>query len=332
MATLFRPHNRPSFYHRAIIPRGLRPLFRGRAQLWRSLSTNDRDDATLMALAWKIRAQRLFQILKRQGAHMTPAEIEALITRWMDTELDKSENLRAVHPVSDEWLEGASAVWLDESQELNAALRDCNYRTVAPEADALLQAAGLPRLDHDSISFKRLCHRLLRAKIARLSIEEERWNGVYEPRPSVLSSPAVISAPVKKSPLFSIVAKKYLAENQRARRTAEQVRVEFEKFQKAIGGDRPVASITKEEGRAYKEHLLNDRGVSLATVAKHLHTLSGLFTWAEKQGYTAEGAPNPTKGLAPTKTEQEKGATVIRPFTDEELVRVFSSPNFFKQG
>jgi integrase len=107
--------------------------------------------------------------------------------------------------------------------------------------------------------------------------------------------------------------------------------VEFEKFQKAIGGDRPVASITKDDGRAYKEHLLHDRKVSLATVAKHMHTLSGLFTWAEKQGYVNEGAPNPTKGLAPSKAESEKGATVVRPFTDAELLRVFSSPDFLKQ-
>lgn len=49
MATLFRPHRRPSFYHRAIIPRRLRSYFKGRAQLWRSLSTNDLDDATQKA-------------------------------------------------------------------------------------------------------------------------------------------------------------------------------------------------------------------------------------------------------------------------------------------
>ena len=71
--------------------------------------------------------------------------------------------------------------------------------------------------------------------------------------------------------------------------------------------------------------------MSLATVAKHLHTLSGLFTWADKQGYMNEGASNPMKGLAPSKVESEKGATVVRPFTDEELLRVFSSTNFLKQ-
>lgn len=91
--------------------------------------------------------------------------------------------------------------------------------------------------------------------------------------------------------------------------------MELGKFLKTVGGDRPIASITKNEGRTYKEHLIQDRGVSLATVANHLHTLSGLFTWAEKQGFMHEGAPNPVKGLAPTKTESEKTATGIRPFT-----------------
>jgi hypothetical protein len=248
MATLFRPRHRSSFYHRAVIPRRLRPLFKGRAQLWRSLKTTDRDEAKLRSLTWKTRAQRLFLTLKREGPHMTPAEIERLIAQWMDAELEKSENLRAVHPVSDEWLEGASMVWRDESLELDAALRDRNYRTVAPEADALLQDEGLPRLEHDSIPFKRLCRRLLRAKIDRLSIEEDRWNGVYKDRPSVTAAPAAVSAPPvqKKSPLFSVVAKKYLAENPRARRTADQVRVGLEKFQKAIGGDRHIATITKD--------------------------------------------------------------------------------------
>jgi hypothetical protein len=61
--------------------------------------------------------------------------------------------------------------------------------------------------------------------------------------------------------------------------------------------DSPIASITKNKGQAYKEHLLHDRGVSLATVAKHLDTLSGLFTGAEKQDYLNEDAPIPVKRL-----------------------------------
>jgi integrase len=131
--------------------------------------------------------------------------------------------------------------------------------------------------------------------------------------------------------MFSVVAKKYLEENPRARRTQRQVQAEYERFIQVTGGDRPVGLITKVACRTYKEHLLQVRKVSLATVMKHLQILSSLFTWAERQGYMPEGASNPVKGLAPNKQESARGALVIRPFTDEELGRVFSSPNFIKQ-
>lgn len=63
MATLFFPRKRQSFYHPSIIPCRLRPSFQGRVQLWRSLKTNDRDEATLKSWAWDPRVQRVFVIL-----------------------------------------------------------------------------------------------------------------------------------------------------------------------------------------------------------------------------------------------------------------------------
>ena len=67
----------------------------------------------------------------------------------------------------------------------------------------------------------------------------------------------------------------YLKENPRAVRTVDQVRTEFLRFVDTIG--RPVSSIRKADGRAYKDNLLNVRKVALATVIKHLAVLSGLF-------------------------------------------------------
>lgn len=60
MATLFFPRNRPSFYHRSIVPRRLRPYLEGRVQLWRSLSTNHKDEATLKSAQWQTRIHRVF--------------------------------------------------------------------------------------------------------------------------------------------------------------------------------------------------------------------------------------------------------------------------------
>ena len=56
----------------------------------------------------------------------------------------------------------------------NEALLSNDYRTVAKEADELLQAAGLLALDHAGVEFARLCRRLLRAKIEYLRIEADR--------------------------------------------------------------------------------------------------------------------------------------------------------------
>lgn len=332
MPTVFLHPKRKTYYHRAQIPKKLRPFFKDRVELWRSLKTEDKDEAKLKSLQWDTRAQRVFLTLKKHGACMTTSEIEALIAHWMDGELEASEDHRATHPTTGEWLDDTSMIRVSQMEDLVGDLGRCNYRRVEQDADEILKAAGLPLLDHDSVEFKKLCRRLLLAKMDLLNIETDRWSGNYKDR-EVRAHPPVSAVPpsVKKSPLFSVIAKKYLAENPRARRTADQVQVEYTKFLAAIGGDRPIASITKTEARTYKEHLLQVRGVSLATVAKHLHTLSGLFTWADKQGYMNDGASNPMKGLAPSKVESEKGATVVRPFTDEELLRVFSSTNFLKQ-
>jgi hypothetical protein len=111
---------------------------------------------------------------------------------------------------------------------------------VEQDADEILKTAGLPLLEHDSVEFKKLCRRLILAKMDLLNVETDRWRGNYKDREGRARPPvSTIPPPVKKSPLFSVIAKKYLAENPRARRTADQVRVELDKFLKAIGGDRP---------------------------------------------------------------------------------------------
>jgi hypothetical protein len=63
MATAFLHPKRKTYYHRSIVPRRLRPYFRGREQLWRSLKTEDKDEATLKSAQWTARIQRLFLTL-----------------------------------------------------------------------------------------------------------------------------------------------------------------------------------------------------------------------------------------------------------------------------
>jgi len=47
MSTAFLHPKRKTYYHRSVVPRRLMPYFKGREQLWRSLKTADKDEATL---------------------------------------------------------------------------------------------------------------------------------------------------------------------------------------------------------------------------------------------------------------------------------------------
>lgn len=65
---------------------------------------------------------------------MTPSEIETLIARWMDAELEESEAYRALHVVNDDYLEGVQLVLSTQFDEIDEALSECNYNLVATEA------------------------------------------------------------------------------------------------------------------------------------------------------------------------------------------------------
>lgn len=159
-------------------------------------------------------------------------------------------------------------------EQAHEALVGNDYRRIERDADALLKAAGLA-LDHNGAEFGRLCRRLLRARIEYTKIEAERWNGVYKdsnngnhrPVKVMAAAAPVAAAPPAKAepvsevsgPLFSAAVNQFLSENPRAKRTEGQARIEFEKFMATLGGDRPVSAITKADGRAYKDELMQIR-------------------------------------------------------------------------
>jgi integrase len=257
---------------------------------------------------------------------MTLAEIDTLIARWMDTELQKTEDIRAQYHFDDEQREVMVDLAIDKYED--SALYPGHAARVIPEADALLKVTGLPPVDHDSVDFKRLCRRLSLAQPEVLGIELERWQNIYHTHPRAAT--AATAAPVTPpSPLFSAIVEKFLAETPRAARTAGPVKVELLKFIAFIGGDRPLSDIMKADGRRYKEHLLNDRKLGMTTVSKHLSAVGAVLRWADQQGYVS--VANPIKGLVPSKKIVRKLMTKRRPFTDKELLTVFGSKEFLEQ-
>jgi hypothetical protein len=66
----------------------------------------------------------------------------------------------------------------------------------------------------------------------------------------------------------------------RAEQSAKPLKVELLKFVGLIEGDRPMSAITKGDCRLYKEHLLNERKLSIMTTATHLSAVGAVFSWA----------------------------------------------------
>ena len=336
MSTIFLHPKRGSFYHRSHVPRRLRALLNGRAEVWRSLDTADKDEARARSAQWDARIQRLFQTLRTSGEGMTKDEREQLVAQWLEAELEYAEDCRAVAgPMSDAHRESQlEGLWIIQDDNTEALLTN-NYRRIEKEADQLLKAAGLPALHHDSVEFTRLCRRLLVAREEYISIEQDRWDGIYiKGSTERLAAQGAAAASGNKAqsrgPFFSKASAAFFKENARAKRADDQVRTELERFVEVIGGDRRVGSIVKADCRAYKENMLHVRKLGLATVIKHLSNLFVMFKWFEAQGFIPENS-NPVRGLSPNKKQAKKAAQDRRPFTDEELVKVFGSAEYRKQ-
>ena len=132
---------------------------------------------------------------------MSPSEIDALIERWMEAELEVGEDHRATHPVTEESLDDTSMIRVSQMEDLLGDLGSCNYHRVEQDADEILRAASLPLLDHDSVEFKKLCRRLLLAKMDLLNIETDRWRGNYKDRELRTRSTVSAVPPGEEEPL-----------------------------------------------------------------------------------------------------------------------------------
>ena len=339
MSTIFLHSKRKSYYHRSNVPSNLQRLLKGRSEIWRSLKTVDKTEAKVRSAAWDLRVQRLFLVLNKQGEGMTEKEREALVSHWLEVELDYAEECRATAGrISEARWEGNLDGLEIMAEQAHEDLLDNNFSRIEKTADELLESAGLPPMDHESADFKRLCRRLLVATKEYTRIEAERWHGIYNNNHRIatavlLNQPASITPGAKpEAPigeLFSDVVAKYMAQNPRVARSAKPMHAEFKKFMEVIGGDKPIDAITKADGRKYNEHLREVRKVAALTVIKHMSALTTLFKWAGQQGYV-EGA-NPMQGLAPSKKQAKKQASLRKPWTDDELMKVFGSREYRRE-
>ena len=276
---------------------------------------------------------------------MTTAQIETMIAGWIDAELEASEDARASSPpVDDEQWEGQKDILGDQLEEVWSDLMSNRLAGAESVADGLLTGQGVV-IEKDSTTYKRLCRELLKAKMKVLKAEMRRMDGEYEEerpaiRPNVRLNgvganagsgpPYAAPSPTPVTKSFSMVSEAYLREfSVRQARTQGMIRAGFAKFLEAIGGDRPIGNITKNDCRTYKESMTAAK-LTPATVNKHLHCLDHCLTWAHGQGFLPEEWKNPVTGLRIAKSIVKAQKVKVVPFADAELSVVFSSSEFTK--
>ena len=112
---------------------------------------------------------------------MSNEQREALVSHWLEVELDEAEDARTLAgSLSDDYREGAWHVLSDQLDEAHEALVTNNWRKVEREADALLQAAGLPAHDHAGAEFGRLCRRFaLMVRLFEQRVESKELCGPH---------------------------------------------------------------------------------------------------------------------------------------------------------
>ena len=266
---------------------------------------------------------------------MTAEQIQTLIDGWVESELEAFEDALAnsLAP-DDEERDGQTSILGDRLEGAWSDLVSNRFSAVETIADGLLVAQGVTGVAKDSTAYKRLFQGLLVARMDVLKQERQRVDGEYTPSAPGRHNGAVPSpapAPIFTT-LFSAVSEAYLKEHShRQPRTQYMIRSSLAEFLEVTGGDRPAGHITKDECRAYKEHMVA-AGLVAASVNKHLGNLNHMLTWAAKHGY----APNDWKNDSPaydlkfSKRIVRAQSTDIVPFEDAELVTIFSSKEFLR--
>lgn len=329
------------FASRIVIPSTLQPLLR-RVEITRSLRTGDAREARRRLGLWETHISSLFSLVRRHGPSMTPAQLDDLTHKYLNSTFDKIEDRLAL-----DWTPTGLEEWgfqlNDRCHELAAALAHGDLSGTL--GDAMRMAP-----DADETSQRKLARRMLEVQLQAgiAELDTLAGNPLKRPREATVRSVPAAAAEPKTSPLLSRVATMY-AEERIARgtwsaKTALQNKKIFEVIVDLLG-DRPIREVTKDDmrrlgldlprlpsnlskkfpGASPREALERaeddaeiDR-LEPRSVNKYLQQTRSLFAWAEEHDHVAKSPASVLRDV-----EEGRAQDARKGLSDADIAALFA--------
>lgn len=323
---------------RVKVPAELRPFLR-RAEIHRALGTSRHRDARQRLKLWEAHLGALFERLRREGHSMTAAQIDALVSRYLQARFSEIEEALALDWTSEPDREAHAWSLAERAEVLTERLRTFDYGDSLVQAQQLMQEA-------EPEAHRRLARRLIEAELGALSAELSCMQGAPLRRPASIPPPS--SGVPEDSPRFSEVVAAYTASRIEGghwgTKTAQAAVLHLRQAGELLGDPR-IRDVTKAHMRELQRavprlpsnltKLFGDRdtrdvlaeveenGVELKllsprSVNKFFQTVRSLFNWATAHDYITQ---NPAVVLQDV--DEGRGRDARAPFDDADLEAFF---------
>jgi integrase len=319
------------YYHRNV-PKRLRPLLGGKAQIWKSLRTADLNQAKLRSLEEGQRVERQFQALtlRARSAQTDPESLARLYSSradaedadWRRTHVRMDDSTFESARQLDETLNAELDALISAVDDHAAALKLKDVNIVSKLLDDVLIEYGLTIPSHRRREFALA---LLQAHLKSLEVSAKRTKGE-------IAGQRVEDQGITVDGLLEA----YLSERSLPPKSEAEFRAAHRRFAAIVGGDKPAKDVTKADCRAYKSSLLaapsnrslsKDGKLSSASVKKLLGISATIYRFGVGQGHLDV---NPFEGI--TRVVRGDTANVERrlPYDSADLAAIFGSPAFAK--
>jgi integrase len=319
------------YYHRNV-PKRLRPLLGGKAQIWKSLRTSDHDVAKLRSLEEGQRVERQFQALtlRARSAQTDPESLarlyssraEAEDAEWRRTHVRMDDGTFESARQLDETLNAELDALTSAVEDHAAALKLKDVDLVSKLLDDVLIETGLVIPSHRRREFALA---LLQAHLKSLEVSVKRTKGE-------IRGERVEEQGVTVDGLLDA----YLAERKLGSKSEFEVRAAYRRFTAIVGGEKPAKEVDKKDCRAYKTSLLaapsnrslsKDGKLSPVSVKKLLGICATVFRYGVGQGHLDV---NPFEGITRVVRGDAVGVERRLPYDSTDLTAIFGSPEFSK--